>query len=89
MTDRDAVADGAGGVGVDVDDGRVLHVRIVADADVVDVAAQDGVEPDVRVAAQEHAADDGRARRDIEVIADGLDAMGTEIVEHDYFFALA
>ena len=72
-----------------MDDGRVLHVGVVAEADVVDVAAKHGAEPDVRVSAQEHAADDGRARRDVELVADRLHAIRAEIVEHGYFFALA
>ncbi len=83
------VADRARRVGVDVDHGGVLHVRVVADADVIDVAAQHGAEPDVGMAAQEDSADDGRARRDVELVADGLHAMCAEVVEHGYFFALA
>ncbi len=47
MSNRDVVAD-RGGMGVvhDVDDRAVLHVRALADADVVDVAPNDGVHPD-------------------------------------------
>ena len=48
-----------------------------------------GAEPDVGVAAQEDAADDGRARCDVELVADGLHAIRAEVVQHGYFFALA
>ena len=48
-----------------------------------------GAEPNVRIAPQKHAADDGGARRNEELVADRLYAVCAEIVEHDYFFALA
>src|SRR6185503_13828781 len=86
MADRDAAADRARRVGVDVNDRRVLHVRVVADANVVDVASEHGTEPDIGMAAQEHAADHGSARRDVELVAAGLHAMCSEVVEHGYFF---
>ena len=48
----------------DVDDGAVLHVGARADADVEHVAADDGVEPDGRLFADDDIADDLRALLD-------------------------
>src|SRR4029077_21024561 len=73
-----------------VDHRVVLHVAAVADPDVVAVAAQHRAEPNARVAAEVHSTDDGCARRDEELVADGLHAMRTEVVDHAcYFFAFA
>jgi hypothetical protein len=41
-----------------VEDAVVLHVGVCADADLVDVAADDGVHPDGGVFAEDHVADD-------------------------------
>jgi hypothetical protein len=41
-----------------MEDGVVLNVGIVADADLVDVAAEDGVHPDAGVFAEDYVADE-------------------------------
>ncbi len=94
VPDRDVVADGCRCVAVHVDHRGVLDVATVANPNVVAVAAQHRAEPDARVAPEEHAADDGGARRDEELVAKRLHPEIAEIVKHRrssaaYFFAFA
>ena len=60
VSDGNIVADGDGALLIErVEDGSVLNVDMVADADAVDVAAQHGVEPDAATVADDGVTDDG------------------------------
>ncbi len=62
--------------------GLILDVRARADADEVDVAAQHRPEPDARLRPQLDVADDGAARRQIDVGRDSR-ALGIKAINHD------
>jgi hypothetical protein len=51
MSDRDLVADDAGGTAIDVKDRAVLDVRSLPDANRRYITANDGIEPDTRIRA--------------------------------------
>src|SRR5699024_3443361 len=59
VPDGDIIAEGAGGIGVDVEDAVVLDVGARADADGVDIPAQD------------HPIENGGIRADLDVTDDG------------------
>ena len=84
VADGDIVADqgreadrlAAGSVVTDMEDGAILDISSGADADVVDVAADDGARPDRAVVADVHVADDGAGRVDEHAFAEaGGDAI--------------
>lgn len=65
MTDGYVVADGDPGFFIGtMDDDAILDIHLVADADAVDIAADDGIEPDAAVIAHLHVSHDGSVRRD-------------------------
>src|SRR5688572_25136929 len=82
VADGGIAADEDGKPRIDVDDRAVLHVAAVADLDPVVVSAQDGVEPDTRLVPEAHAADELRARSDIEFRAAGFEPTLAEGVDH-------
>ncbi len=55
----------------DVNGGAVLDIRAFADADAVDIAANDTTEPDAAIGADMHVANDRRTGRDEGFIRDG------------------
>ncbi len=64
MADGNVVADGGGGAQVGaVQDGAVLNVDFVANADAVDIAAHHRLKPDAAIVADDHVANDGRIFR--------------------------
>ena len=62
VTDRDIVADDAGSVAVDVEDGAFLDVRAGTDPNRGNVAADCRLEPDTRTGTDFDVADDDGAR---------------------------
>src|SRR6266571_613648 len=70
MPDRDPVADDCGRARHGVQNASVLYVAVRPDADGVNVAAQHGPEPDTRVLADFHAADDDGALGDVSRFGD-------------------
>jgi hypothetical protein len=88
--DRGVVADGDPvahnhriEVALAVEDGAVLYVGVGADADEVDVAAQDGVHPHRRALAEGHVADNLRGRVHV---ATGGDLGHPPLVAADHDF---
>jgi hypothetical protein len=65
VADRDEFAHKGAVIVGQVDDGAVLHIRPWADDDPIDVAAQDGLEPDARFFLERDIADHVCARGDI------------------------
>ena len=66
VADGDPVAhDDRVKIALAVENGAILHVGVGADADGVDVAAQDGVHPHGRSLAEDHIADQLRGKIDI------------------------
>ena len=61
---------GVRAVVADVDDGAVLHVGAGADADVIDVAADDRARPDGDIVAQFDVTDEGAGRIDVHALAE-------------------
>ena len=61
MADGDPVANDAGEFVGEMEDGVVLNVGMMANFDAIDVAAQDGVEPDARMHPERHIAQHHRA----------------------------
>ena len=71
VADGDIVADFYGRFLIEgVQNGTVLDVDVVADADGIDVAAHHGVEPDGTAVAHHHVADDGGVLGQEAVLAD-------------------
>ena len=69
VADGDVIADDAGVVIGEVEDGVVLNLRVMADDDAVDVAAQNGVIPDAGMVAEGDVAEDDARSGDINVLA--------------------
>src|SRR4029077_5202197 len=65
------VADDAGIVVGEVEDGVVLDIGMMANDDAVDVAASDGVVPDAGMVAEGDIAEDDCAFGDVNVFAEG------------------
>ena len=70
VANRHVVADEAGQIVGQMHHGVVLNVRVAADDDAVDVAAQDGVVPDAGALANFNIAHDDRALRNIDLPAE-------------------
>lgn len=71
MADGDVVADdGPGFLVGGMDDDAVLDIDFVADADAVDVTADDGIEPDAAFIAYLYVADDGGIGSDETILAE-------------------
>ena len=70
VTDRYVVADEAAVIIRHMTNSQVLNVGMVADADPVDIAAQDGAKPDARLFTNRHVANQLGAWRQINSRAD-------------------
>ena len=70
MSDGHVVTYNAGEIIREVKNGIVLNVGEFADANLIDVSAQDGVVPNAGAIAQSHVADDNGSPRDINIFAD-------------------
>ena len=71
MANGNVVANDAGEVVGEVEDGVVLDVGVVSDDDPVDVAAGNGVVPDTGVVAKGDVAEDDCAFGDVNIFAEG------------------
>ena len=71
VADGDVVAEGARGIGVDVEDGVVLDVGVLANGDGVDVAAQHGAVKHGGVGADGDIANNGRVGGDKRGLVNG------------------
>ena len=71
VTDGDVVAEQAGKIIGQMEDGIVLDVAVVADDDAVDVGSRDGVVPDAGMIAHGDIAQNDSAFRNIHPIAEG------------------
>ena len=71
VPDGDIVADLDRGLLIEgVEDGAVLDIDVVADADGIDVTAEDGVEPDTAALPEDDISDDGSVDSEEAVLTD-------------------
>jgi len=82
VAQRDAIAQRARDAGIGVQHAQILDVRLPADADLLPVAADHGVEPDAGLGPDQHLADQTRAHRDER---GGFEQFGMKVerVEHE------
>ena len=92
VPDRDIVTDLNGRLLIEgMEDGAVLDIHVVADADGIDVTAEDGVEPDAAALSKDDISDDGSVDSEEAVLTDLRRDASYSLYEcHDaYYYCLA